>query len=138
MKGPYEEGYDWLQLGPTCIPFGQTQEDSPARVLVSGRLTSIVVHPNKPDTIFVAAAQGGVWKTTDGGRNWIPTSDQTKSLAIGALAIDPNYPEVLYAGTGEGNLLGFDNPTSYYGCGVFKTENGGEKWESDNDKRKSF
>jgi photosystem II stability/assembly factor-like uncharacterized protein len=124
---PITDEYNWLQIGPTCIPFGET--DSPARVLVSGRITSIVVHPKKPEILYVAAAQGGVWKTTDDGRNWKPTSDGQVSLAIGALAIDPKEPEVLYAGTGEGNLMGTSNPMSYYGCGLLKTKNGGKEWE---------
>ena len=49
---------------------------------------------------------GGVWKTKDGGRNWIATSDYAPSLASGALAMDPNpeHTDTLYAGTGEGNL----------------------------------
>ena len=119
------EDYNWLQLGPTCIPSGQT--DTYDRVLVSGRITSIVVHPTNPNIVYVAAAQGGVWKTTDGGRNWKATSDNQISLAIGALAIDLQHPDVLYAGTGEGNLMG-SNPASYYGSGLLKTENGGLEW----------
>jgi len=121
-----EKDYNWLQLGPTCIPFGQT--DTYDRVLVSGRITSIVVHPTNPDILYIAAAQGGVWKSIDGGRNWKPTSDKQLSLAIGALAIDPQYPDILYAGTGEGNLMGATNARSYYGCGLLKTENGGRDW----------
>jgi photosystem II stability/assembly factor-like uncharacterized protein len=121
-----EQDYDWLQLGPTCIPSGQT--DTYNRVLVSGRITSIVVHPTNPDILYIAAAQGGVWKSIDGGRNWKATCDKQVSLAIGALAIDPRHPNVLYAGTGEGNLMGGNNPTSYYGCGLLKTEDGGIVW----------
>ena len=121
-----EEDYNWLQLGPTCIPSGQT--DTYDRVLVSGRITSILVHPTNPDIIYVGAAQGGVWKTKDGGRNWKATSDDAVSLAIGALAMDPEDPDVLYAGTGEGNLMASD-PTSYYGCGLLKTIDGGVNWK---------
>jgi photosystem II stability/assembly factor-like uncharacterized protein len=114
----------WVQLGPTAIPNGQTESTS--RILVTGRVTSIVIDPTNPNVIYVGAAQGGVWKTIDGGRNWIAKSDQAESLAIGALVIDPKHPNVLYAGTGEGNLL--FRPT-YYGSGVLKTINGGETWK---------
>jgi hypothetical protein len=114
----------WLQLGPTAIAYGQT--DSPSRVLVTGRITSIVVDPTDPNIIYVGAAQGGVWKTTDGGRNWMAKSDKAESLAIGALVMDPTDHKVLYAGTGEGNIL---FKPSYYGVGVLKTTNGGEDWK---------
>ncbi len=123
--------YNWLQLGPTCIPFGET--DSPTRVIVSGRITSIAIHPKKPEIIYVGTAQGGVWKTADNGRNWKPISDDCCSLAIGALAMDPNDPRILYAGTGEGNLTLNLKDTgiadSYYGCGILRTKDAGNKWE---------
>ena len=138
-----DNGYNWLQLGPTCIPSGQTSTYN--RVLVSGRITSIVVHPKNPDILYVSAAQGGVWKTTDGGRNWQATCDDQYSLAIGALAIDPQdcyASDILYAGTGEGNLMGANNPTSYYGCGILKTQDGGDNWkivpEKENPKENPF
>ncbi len=92
----------WVQLGPTAIPKVQTYGG--ARVLVTGRITSIVVDPTNSNTLYVGAAQGGVWKTTDQGKTWRPTSDNEFSLAIGALAIDPKHPQTLYAGTGEGNF----------------------------------
>ncbi len=133
---PIVNEYDWLQLGPTCIPFGET--DSPARVIVSGRITSIVINPKKPEIIFVGTAQGGVWKTIDNGRNWKATTDDCLSLAIGALAIDPKNTNVLYAGTGEGNLMGASNPDSYYGCGILKTTDGGDKWEIMRDNENNF
>ena len=114
---------NWVQLGPTAIPFGQGEN---TRGPVTGRVTAIVIDPTNPNIIYVGTAQGGIWKTTDGGRNWIATSDQAKSLAIGALVIDPINPNILYAGTGEGNLLG---ETSYYGCGILKTIDGGKEWK---------
>ena len=113
----------WKQLGPTVIPNGQTYSDK--RVNVTGRITAIAIHPKNPSTIYTGVAQGGIWKTTDGGNQWIPTSDNVLSLAIGALAIDASNPEVLYAGTGEGNFGG----DSQYGLGIIKTTNGGQTWE---------
>ncbi len=112
----------WVQLGPTAIPGGQTY--SGTRVLVTGRITSILVDPTNSNTIYVGAAQGGIWKTTDRGKTWRPTSDNEVSLAIGALAIDPGDPQTLYAGTGEGNFSG----DSYYGNGILKTTDGGNSW----------
>lgn len=113
---------NWVQLGPTAIPKGQTYGGP--RVLVTGRVTGIVVDPTAPNTIYCATAQGGVWKTINGGSSWVATSDNEISLAIGALAMDPSNHLVLYAGTGEGNFSG----DSYYGNGVLKTTNGGASW----------
>lgn len=122
MVAPVAGVSNWVQMGPTAIPNGQTY--SAARVLVTGRVTSIVTHPVDANTIYCGTAQGGVWKTTDGGKNWVSKSDNEISLAIGALAMDPGNPLVLYAGTGEGNFSG----DSYYGNGVLKTTNGGTSW----------
>ncbi|NUN02361.1 MAG: hypothetical protein HUU41_14705, partial [Bryobacteraceae bacterium] len=113
---------NWTALGPLAIPDGQTYTD--ARVNVSGRVTDIAIDPTDPRTIYIGAAQGGVWKTTDGGVNWTPMSDNEASLAIGALVLDPNDPQTIYAGTGEGNFSG----DSYYGLGVLKSTNGGVTW----------
>jgi photosystem II stability/assembly factor-like uncharacterized protein len=115
----------WRQLGPTVIPEGQAHTPG-VRVNVTGRITAIVIHPKNSNIIYLGTAQGGIWKTTDGGSHWTPTSDNVLSLAIGALAIDPSNPEVLYAGTGEGNFTG----DSQYGLGILKTSNGGQTWVS--------
>lgn len=119
--------YNWLQLGPTSVPFGHTDSDS--RVIASGRITSIAIDHKHPDIIYLGAALGGIWKTIDSGRNWKAKSDQNESLAIGALVMDPIHNNILYAGTGEGNLIEKEHPMSYHGVGVLKTENSGEKWE---------
>src|SRR5207244_3111581 len=76
-------GSNWIELGPTAVPNGQTYGG--ARVLVTGRITEIVQHPTNPLIIFVGTSRGGVWKTIDGGLTWTPMSDNTASLAIGAL-----------------------------------------------------
>lgn len=112
----------WSQMGPTATPGGQTSGN--ARVLVTGRVTAVVVDQRDPQTIYIGTAQGGVWRTTDGGKNWSPKSDNQISLAIGALAVDPDNNRVLYAGTGEGNF----SLDSYYGLGVLKSEDMGETW----------
>jgi len=132
---PIPGASNWVQVGPTAIPYGQS--NSAERVLVTGRVTAIVAHPSDSNIIYVGTAQGGIWKTTDGGRNWIAKSDYEISLAIGALVIDPNVDpkgnDILYAGTGEGNILFGEAEQlqqSYYGCGVLKTTNGGEEWKA--------
>ncbi len=113
---------NWVQLGPVAIPKGQTYGGS--RVLVTGRITSIDIDRTNPNTLYAGAAQGGVWKSVNGGKNWTPTSDNELSIAIGAIAVDPVNPQTVYAGTGEGNFSG----DSYYGNGVMKSVNGGATW----------
>jgi hypothetical protein len=106
----------WTPLGPMPIGnFGQTN---------SGRLTSIAIHPGNPDIIYVAGAQGGVWKSVDGGASWVPLTDSQCSLAMGSIALDPANPDILYVGTGEQNFSG----DSYYGCGMLKSADGGQTW----------
>lgn len=125
---------NWVQLGPTAIPNGQSLGGA-ARILVTGRLTDIAVDPTNPQVMYVAAARGGVWKTTDGGDRWVPLTDNEVSLAIGAIALAPSDPQVLYAGTGEGNLVRYQQayplssaPAAYQGAGVLRSVDGGTTW----------
>jgi photosystem II stability/assembly factor-like uncharacterized protein len=124
---------NWVELGPTAIPNGQTYGG--ARVIVTGRVTAIAAHPTDPSVIYVATARGGVWKTTDGGVTWTPMSDHESSLAIGALALAPSSPDTLYAGTGEGHIYYYTSAfplssvnASYNGSGVLKSTDGGGTW----------
>jgi photosystem II stability/assembly factor-like uncharacterized protein len=111
----------WKELGPKVIPKSPAVNTN-VKVNVTGRITALVT---AGETIYVGTAQGGIWKTINEGKHWTPTSDNAISLAIGALAMDPNNPEILYAGTGEGNFTG----DSQYGLGILKTTNGGKTWE---------
>lgn len=108
--------YIWEPLGPAPL----LHNDIP----YSGRVTSIAVSPTDSDTVYIGAAQGGVWKTTNGGTTWAPLTDDQASLATGALAIDPADPNTIYAGTGEANLAGF----AYFGQGILKSVDGGSTW----------
>ena len=113
---------NWVQTGPTATPKGQTH--SPTLALVTGRVTSIIIDQTDSNIIYVGAAQGGVWKTVNGGKSWVAKTDHEISLAIGALAMDPTNHLIIYAGTGEGNFSG----DSYYGNGILKTIDGGNSW----------
>jgi len=90
----------------------------------SGRNRAIVINPTNTSIMYQAAAGGGVWKSTDGGVTWNPISDEFASLAMGALAMDPNNPNVIYAGTGEG----YYNGDALDGVGIYKTTDGGNTW----------
>ncbi len=124
---------NWVELGPTGIPEGQTYGGS--RVIVTGRVTEIVQHPTAPLILYVGTARGGVWKSTDSGVTWIPKSDHEESLAIGALAISNSNPQILYAGTGEGDIYYYrmnfplsSVNASYDGVGILNSNDGGDTW----------
>jgi len=109
----------WTPLGPAAVNFG-----SPGGASSSGRLTGIAADPADPRTIYVAAAGGGVWKTTDGGTHWTPLTDNQASLFMGAIAIAPGDHNVLYAGEGEANNSG----DSDYGHGILVSRDAGATW----------
>ncbi|HSH39505.1 MAG TPA: hypothetical protein VK993_12040 [Chthoniobacterales bacterium] len=103
----------WTELGPAPIPNGQTE----VRVTpVSGRTTAIAVHPTNPNIAFVGTAQGGLYRTFDGGETWTPLFDDAQTLAIGAVAFAPSDPSIVYVGTGEANL----SADSFFGVGLYR------------------
>jgi photosystem II stability/assembly factor-like uncharacterized protein len=99
-------GTNWVSLGPTNG---------------AGRMTAIAVHPTIAGTIYVGAAGGGVWKTTNGGNSWTPLTESITDLFVGAVAIARSSPNVIYVGTGEGN-------TGTPGIGLLKSTDGGTSW----------
>ena len=110
----------WAPLGPAPIPNGQTFGtfvDPTKEVPVSGRVTAIAIDPADAtgNTVYVGTAQGGLYRTLDGGANWTPLIDAEPSLAIGAISIDPLDHTKVFVGTGEGNNSG----DSFFGVGVF-------------------
>src|SRR6185369_13476697 len=108
---------DWIFIGPNPIPQGQTQG---ARVPVSGRTIAIAVHPTDPNTVYVGTAQGGLYKSTNGGSNWTKLFDfQLESLAIGAITIDPTDSNIVYVGTGENG----QSADSFGGRGLYIIRN---------------
>ncbi len=124
---------NWTPLGPLAVPNGQTYGG--ARVLISGRVTAIAPHPTNGDRFYIGTSRGGVWRTDDAGQTWIALGDDQPSLAIGALAIGRNDPQVLYAGTGEGNVQRYSTafplssaPGMYLGVGVLRSTDGGTTW----------
>jgi photosystem II stability/assembly factor-like uncharacterized protein len=90
----------------------------------AGRVSVIVGVPGDPFTMYVAGANGGVFKTTNGGTTWKPLFDNQSVLSIGEIAIAPSNPAVIYVGTGE------ENPrnNASFGDGVYRSNDGGETW----------
>ncbi|MFZ5979268.1 MAG: thrombospondin type 3 repeat-containing protein [Candidatus Zixiibacteriota bacterium] len=99
----------WTEAGPSNSP---------------GRICDIAVHPDYPDTIYVASSSGGLFKSVDGGASWTSIFDNEGSPALGAVAIDPTNPDIIYLGTGEPN----PRNSSYEGDGVYKSIDGGATW----------
>jgi photosystem II stability/assembly factor-like uncharacterized protein len=102
----------WTQRGPTNI---------------GGRMTDIAVHPLDGDIVYAGAAEGGVLRSVDAGQTWMPLFDDQPVLSIGAVAIDPSNPDVIYAGTGEVNPGG--GSVAYGGAGLFRSIDQGDSWE---------
>jgi photosystem II stability/assembly factor-like uncharacterized protein len=101
---------DWVSVGPRNV---------------SGRIKSLQIHPVEGNGVLAGAADGGVWRTQDGGGTWFPLMDQELSMAIGGVARSGADLTVIYAATGE------DTPgwaPSYPGVGVYKTIDGGNTW----------
>lgn len=97
---------------------------------VGGRINVIVSHPTDPAIAWAASDGGGVWKTTNcctTGTTWRTTTDfpEANSIAIGELALDPNNPDVIYAGTGDLRFGSF----SFGAAGVLKSIDAGETWQ---------
>jgi len=92
---------------------------------MSGRITAIDVVDNNTKTMYVGAASGGVWKSENGGSAWAPIFDDQPTQNIGAIAIQQSDPNVIWAGTGEGNPRNSMN----LGMGLFKSTDVGSTWE---------
>jgi photosystem II stability/assembly factor-like uncharacterized protein len=91
----------------------------------AGRTVAISGIPNQPNIFFMAPNNGGVWKTTDYGRTWNPIFDDQPTGSIGALAIAPSNPEIIYVGSGEG----LRRPDLSTGDGIYKSTDGGRMWQ---------
>jgi photosystem II stability/assembly factor-like uncharacterized protein len=116
-NSPTVDTTNWAFIGPNPIPLGQTQG---TRVPVSGRTISIAVHPTNPDIVYVGTAQGGLYKSTNGGTNWTKLFEfQLETLAIGAITIDPTDSSIVYVGTGENG----QSADSFAGKGLYIIRN---------------
>jgi len=80
--------------------------------------------PSQPHTFYIGIVNGGVWKTTDAGRTWMPIFDDQPTGSIGALAVAPSNPNVIYVGTGESQ----QRPDLATGDGMYKSTDAGKTW----------
>ncbi|MGH8135490.1 MAG: glycosyl hydrolase [Steroidobacteraceae bacterium] len=92
---------------------------------VAGRATAVAGVPGNPLVFYASAAQGGLWKSVDGGREWQPLFDEELTQSIGSFALAPSDPNVIYVGSGEANPRG----NVAIGLGIWKSIDAGATWQ---------
>jgi photosystem II stability/assembly factor-like uncharacterized protein len=110
------DGSNWISLGPTDFANRST---STANI---GRLNSIIVDPNNPNTYYAGAPAGGIWKSTDAGLNWKPLIDELPQIGVSGIAVDYNDSQTIYIATGD------DDAGDSFSVGVWKSTDGGTTW----------
>jgi hypothetical protein len=116
----------WTPVGPAPLPLGQTETRLDQ---VTGRVISIAIHPTNPNIVFIGTASGGLYRTLNGqaaNPTWTSLMDTVQfqsngvaaigTLSIGAIAIAPSNPDIVYIGTGE-------QFTGYFGSGLYRIDN---------------
>lgn len=103
---------------------GEWKLEGPANI--GARINAIAMHPVDANIIYAGFADGGLWKTTDGGVNWLPIFDQQIWQSIGSICIDPVNPDNIYVGTGDPNVSGYPRA----GGGVYKSTDAGATWKN--------
>ena len=106
----WEEGLRWRSIGPANM---------------SGRVTDVEGLPSPSKTFYVAAAAGGIWKTTNNGQTFRPLFQHERVVSMGDIAIARSNPEIVWAGTGEEDSRNSISP----GGGIYKSTDGGLTWE---------
>ncbi len=99
----------WRDIGPTR----------------AGRARALAGVASQPNTFYAGFDNGGVWRSTDYGANWVPLFDDQSTGSIGAIAVAPSNPNVIYVGTGAGII----RPDLSIGNGMYKSVDGGHTWE---------
>ncbi len=106
---------DWENLGPFNLPSGDKGYTG------LGRINAIAFHPSNPNTIFIGAPAGGMWKYD--GSDWSSTTDDLPTLGVSSIVVDWQNPNNIYIGTGDRDA------GDAVGMGVFKSTDGGQTWQ---------
>src|SRR5579863_4103997 len=102
-------GLKWRDVGP----------------MRGGRSYAVAGNANQPDTFYMGSVGGGVWKTENSGHSWVPISDEGIPIgSIGAIAVAPSAPNLVYVGTGEPDIRSQHS----YGNGMYKSTDAGKTW----------
>ena len=105
----FRDGANWELVGPSNIP---------------GRITDLAISPEDSTVVYAACAGGGVFRLNGLASAWEPVFDDINNQSVGAIAIHPNDPNILYVGTGEANA----GSTMFEGTGIYKTTDAGVTW----------
>jgi hypothetical protein len=133
-------GTPWVSMGPAPLASDASGDGQEDYNWVSGRATAVAIDTADPtgNTVYLGGAYGGIWKSTNAGPLsqspasvvWTPVADNQPTLAVGALAIQPQLQNpdptksVIIVGTGEAN----SSNDSYYGLGILRSPNAGSTW----------
>ncbi|HEX6738115.1 MAG TPA: glycosyl hydrolase, partial [Vicinamibacteria bacterium] len=120
-------------LGPAALALGATESEAVRKLWwrsigpanMGGRVADIAGLPGDPSTYYVVPANGGIFKTTNGGVTFTPIFDKEDIASVGAIAIAPSDPNVIWAGSGEGD----PRNSASFGIGVFRSTDGGSSWK---------
>ena len=110
-----------VQPGPSVMQGLQWRLVGPHR---GGRTRAITGVPGQPHTFLAGAVNGGVWKSDDDGRTWVPIFDSQPTQSIGAIAVAPSDASIIYVGSGEG----LHRPDLSVGNGMYRSSDGGQTW----------
>ncbi len=120
----------WFPVGPNALPNNLTGYAETG----IGRFNCVAFHPTNSNTFFVGVAQGGLWKTTNGGTSYTPLTDNLPITRISDICINPTNPNTMYISLCDFEYLGFGlylngrKRHTHYGLGVYKTTDGGSTW----------
>lgn len=122
----------WLPTGPSLLPNnlqGYAENGM-------GRINCVGFHPTDPNTFYVGVAQGGLWKTINGGQSYTPLTDNLPITRISDICIDPKHPDTLFISVcdfeyiGTGLYLDSRKRHTHYGIGAYKSTDGGNTWSA--------
>src|SRR5207244_3890658 len=92
---------------------------------MSGRIVDVAVYEKEPRIMYVASASGGLWRTANNGTTFKPVFEREATIALGAVAVNPSNPDLVWVGTGEANAR---NSVSW-GDGVYRSADAGKTWK---------
>lgn len=124
----YANAIAWKRQNEQSRRSGERIWEFAGPVNTGGRITDIEIPIDQPQTYYVGAASGGIFRTTDGGQSWLPIFDDQAMLSIGDIEISRNDTDVIWVGTGEVNAGG--GSLAYDGDGIYLSEDGGNSWQT--------
>ena len=108
----------WSNPGPAVVT------NTSISISGQGRVNTVIKDPQNPQTLYIGAPAGGIWKSTDDGTNWTPLSDDLPQIGVSGIAIDPTDSNIIYIATGD------DDAGDSYSVGVMKSTDAGQTWNT--------